>query len=33
VFKDNSLSAWNPNVVRKDVDRFMARLESGASDA
>src|SRR6266508_2898827 len=32
VFKDNSLSAWKPNVVRKDWEALMARLESGASD-
>src|SRR6266511_3951354 len=32
VFKDNSLSAWKPNVVRKDWDALMARLESGACD-
>ncbi len=32
VFKDNSLSAWNPKVVRPNWDRLMARLESGASD-
>lgn len=31
-FKDNSLSAWNPKVVRKDFNRLMGRLESGASD-
>jgi site-specific DNA recombinase len=31
-FKDNSLSAWNPRVVREDWDEMMARLESGASD-
>ncbi len=32
VFKDNSLSAWKPNVVRKDWEALMGRLESGASD-
>jgi len=32
VFKDNSLSAWKPNVVRKDWEALMARLESGACD-
>jgi len=31
-FKDNSLSAWNPKVVRKDFNRLMDRLETGASD-
>jgi hypothetical protein len=31
-FKDNSLSAWNPRVVREDWNRMMARLESGESD-
>src|SRR6266511_204551 len=30
VFKDNSLSAWKPNVVRKDWEALMGRLESGA---
>ncbi|MGH3565705.1 MAG: recombinase family protein [Pseudonocardia sp.] len=32
IFKDNSLSAWNPTVVRPDWNTLMARLESGASD-
>ncbi|WP_410583679.1 recombinase family protein [Amycolatopsis sp. lyj-108] len=32
VFKDNSLSAWKPKVVRPDWNKLMARLESGASD-
>jgi DNA invertase Pin-like site-specific DNA recombinase len=32
VFKDPSLSAWDPDVVRPDWDRLMARLESGLSD-
>ncbi|OLB82025.1 MAG: hypothetical protein AUI14_01360 [Actinobacteria bacterium 13_2_20CM_2_71_6] len=32
VFKDNSLSAWKPNVVRKDWEALMRRLESGISD-
>jgi len=32
VFKDNSLSAWKPNVVRKDWEALMGRLESGACD-
>ncbi|HEY4004340.1 MAG TPA: recombinase family protein [Pseudonocardia sp.] len=31
-FKDNSLSAWNPRVVRRSWDSMMARLESDASD-
>jgi DNA invertase Pin-like site-specific DNA recombinase len=31
-FKDNSLSAWNPRVVRQSWDSMMARLESDASD-
>jgi hypothetical protein len=31
-FMDNSLSAWNPQVVREDWNRMMARLESGESD-
>jgi DNA invertase Pin-like site-specific DNA recombinase len=31
VFKDNSKSAWNPNVVRPDWNLLMHRLESGAS--
>ena len=29
VFKDNSLSAWNPKVVRPQWDALMARLEAG----
>ena len=32
-FKDNSLSAWNPRVVRQSWNSMMARLESDASDA
>lgn len=32
VFKDNSKSAWNPKVVRKDWEALMSRLESGGSD-
>jgi hypothetical protein len=28
VFKDNSLSAWNPKVIRPQWDALMARLES-----
>lgn len=32
VFKDNSLSAWKPNVVRPDWEALMTRLETGASD-
>src|SRR3954454_17703107 len=32
VFKDNSLSAWNPNVVREDWEAMMRRLESGVAD-
>src|ERR1700754_4912123 len=32
VFKDNSLSAWNPKVVRPQWDALMARLEAGLSD-
>ena len=32
VFRDNSLSAWKPSVVRPDWNRLMARLEAGASD-
>jgi DNA invertase Pin-like site-specific DNA recombinase len=32
VFKDNSKSAWNPKVVRKDWEALMTRLESGESD-
>jgi DNA invertase Pin-like site-specific DNA recombinase len=31
-FKDNSKSAWNPKVVRKDFEALMARVESGESD-
>ncbi|GFJ91063.1 recombinase family protein [Phytohabitans rumicis] len=31
VFRDDSLSAWKPNVVRKDWELMMHRLESGAS--
>jgi site-specific DNA recombinase len=31
VFVDDGKSAWNPRVERKDWDRLMARLESGAS--
>ncbi|MGI9002210.1 MAG: recombinase family protein [Pseudonocardia sp.] len=31
-FKDNSLSAWNPKVVRPEWNQLMVRLESGASD-
>jgi site-specific DNA recombinase len=31
-FRDNSLSAWNPKIVRPDWNMLMARLESGASD-
>jgi hypothetical protein len=30
-FVDDGKSAWNPRVIRKDWDRLMARLESGAS--
>jgi DNA invertase Pin-like site-specific DNA recombinase len=32
VFKDNSLSAWNPKVVRPQWDALMARLEARLSD-
>jgi DNA invertase Pin-like site-specific DNA recombinase len=32
IFKDNSKSAWNPKVVRKDWEELMRRLEAGASD-
>jgi len=32
IFKDNSLSAWNPKVVRPSWNRLMRRLESGESD-
>src|SRR6266508_4035130 len=32
VFKDNSLSAWKPNVVRKQWEALMRRLESGQCD-
>jgi len=32
VFKDNSLSAWNPRVVRPQWEALMRRLESGAFD-
>ena len=32
VFRDNSLSAWKPAVVRPDWNRLMARLEAGESD-
>lgn len=32
VFRDDSASAWNPKVVRKDWNRLMSRLESGESD-
>ncbi len=31
-FRDPSLSAWNPRVVRPDWDKLMRRLESGESD-
>ena len=31
VFKDNSLSAWKPRVVRPQWNTMMGRLESGAS--
>lgn len=31
-FKDNSKSAWNPKVERKDFEALMSRLESGESD-
>ena len=32
VFKDNSLSAWDPKVARPQWDALMRRLEAGASD-
>ncbi|MCW6009829.1 recombinase family protein [Micromonospora sp. CPCC 205371] len=32
VFKDPSLSAWKPNVVRPDWEQMMRRVESGDSD-
>lgn len=32
VWKDPAKSAWNPNVVRKDFEKMMARLEAGESD-
>jgi site-specific DNA recombinase len=32
IFKDNSLSAWKPKVVRPDWNRLMQRLETGESD-
>nr|MDT0663722.1 recombinase family protein [Micromonospora sp. DSM 115978] len=32
VFRDDSKSAWNPDVVREDWDRLMGRLEAGDSD-
>jgi DNA invertase Pin-like site-specific DNA recombinase len=32
LFKDNSLSAWRPKVVRPQWEALMARLEAGASD-
>jgi len=32
VFKDNSLSAWNPKVVRPEWNELMRRLEAGQSD-
>jgi len=32
VIKDNSLSAWNPNVLRKIWAKLMERVESGTSD-
>lgn len=32
IFVDNSLSAWNPKVVRPDWNRLMERIESGATD-
>jgi DNA invertase Pin-like site-specific DNA recombinase len=31
-FRDNSLSAWNPKVVRPEWNVLMGRLESGASN-
>jgi site-specific DNA recombinase len=32
VFRDPSMSAWNPKVIRRKWVRLMERLESGASD-
>jgi site-specific DNA recombinase len=32
VFKDNPLSAWKPNVIRKQWEALMRRLESGLCD-
>jgi len=32
VFRDDSKSAWNPKVVRRDWERLMQRLEAGESD-
>jgi DNA invertase Pin-like site-specific DNA recombinase len=32
VFRDDSLSAWQPRVVRPDWELMMRRLESGLSD-
>lgn len=32
VFKDNSLSAWDPKVVRPQFNALMARLEAGECD-
>jgi site-specific DNA recombinase len=32
VFKDPSLSAWNPRVVRDDWIKLMERVESRVSD-
>ncbi|MGH3615906.1 MAG: recombinase family protein [Pseudonocardia sp.] len=32
IFKDNSLSAWKPNVIRPDWEALVTRLESGLSD-
>lgn len=32
VFKDNSLSAWNPKVERPEWEALMRRLESGSSN-
>jgi site-specific DNA recombinase len=32
IFKDPSLSAWKPNVVRPDWEQMMRRIESGASN-
>ena len=31
ILVDDGRSAWNPNVVREDWDKLMARLESGAA--